>query len=73
MPKGTSLAASLWAMQRDPELWPEPDTFIPERWVEGTPECASLRPHKDAWMAFGDGARVCIGAPLKAVSMQRWS
>ena len=36
--------AALWALQRHPNLWEDPDAFIPARWVEGTPEAAKV-PH----------------------------
>ena len=35
--------ASLYALQRHPDLWEDPDAFIPARWIEGTPEAAKVR------------------------------
>ena len=45
----------MYAMQRDPQLWPQPDAFLPERWLPEAAEALGLTPVKDAWMSFGDG------------------
>ena len=31
IPKGTSLTFSIYAIHHDPEYWPDPDRFDPER------------------------------------------
>ncbi|CAG2102536.1 unnamed protein product [Medioppia subpectinata] len=54
IPKGTSVEIYPHAIQRDPEFWPEPDTFKPDRWFEP-------KHHPMAFQAFGAGPRVCIG------------
>ena len=49
-------------MQRDAELWPEPEAFQPERWVRGPDGRAPAdAAPPGAWLPFGDGARSCIG------------
>jgi cytochrome P450 len=50
------------AVQRDPQYWPEPDAFIPERWI--VPEADPLHPRKNAWRPFELGPRNCIGQEL---------
>ena len=37
----------------------DPERFMPERWLEGTPEAAARPAH--GWCPFGDGVRACIG------------
>ena len=36
-----------------------PEEFIPDRFMEGTPEAAAVNP--DAWVPFGGGVRACVG------------
>ena len=37
----------------------EPDKYLPERFMEGTPEAAAKPAH--GYLPFGDGTRACIG------------
>ena len=47
-----------WLLHRKPALWEEPDRFDPERFA---PERAARRP-RFAYIPFGAGPRICIGA-----------
>jgi hypothetical protein len=42
---------------RLPDLYPQPDRFLPDRWI-------GLRPSPYAYHPFGAGPRLCIGGPL---------
>jgi cytochrome P450 len=55
VPKGTQLFAFQWVTQRDPRYFDEPDSFKPERWMNGDPA------PKYAYFPFGGGPRQCIG------------
>jgi cytochrome P450 len=33
IPKGSNWALCIWALHRDPNIYPEPEKFIPERFV----------------------------------------
>jgi enediyne biosynthesis protein E7 len=57
VPKGTPLGFVGWTIHRDPDHWPEPEAFEPER---HTPENKKARA-KCAFVAFGYGQRRCIG------------
>ena len=48
---------------RAPDLYPEPDEFRPERFLDGQPESY-------AWIPFGGGVRRCIGASFAQVEMR---
>ena len=37
----------------------EPEKYLPERFMEGTPEAAAKPAH--GYLPFGDGTRACIG------------
>lgn len=57
IPPRTVILMSPFVVHRDPRWYPEPDRFLPERWL---PENVSTRP-KFSYFPFGGGARVCIG------------
>ncbi len=54
---GTTIIFSQWVAHRDPRYYDDPDTFRPERWIEGL---ASRLP-AGAYYPFGDGPRRCVG------------
>lgn len=56
------------AIHRDPRYWPQPDTFLPERWL--TSKDDPLHPVKGAWRAFEFGPRNCIGQELSMLEMK---
>ena len=58
IPAGASVLIVPWLLHRKPSLWDNPDHFDPERFA---PERAASRP-RFAYMPFGAGPRICIGA-----------
>ena len=57
IPAGTHIMHSSWTSHRLPEVFPDPEAFIPERF---TPEARAALP-KGAYIPFGGGQRICIG------------
>jgi cytochrome P450 len=51
-----------WLLHRHEKLWREPNAFIPSRFMPGP-----LPPDRFAYLPFGVGARVCIGAHFALV------
>ena len=57
VPRGAWVHYCSWASHRLPEVFPEPEAFIPERF---TPERKASLP-RGAYVPFGAGSRICIG------------
>jgi cytochrome P450 len=57
LPRGTGIVFTPLVTHHLPELYPEPERFIPDRWL-------TLRPSPYAYHPFGAGPRLCIGGPL---------
>jgi cytochrome P450 len=57
LPKGTMIVFSQYIVQRDPQWFPDPTAFIPER---HTAEAKAARP-RFSYFPFGGGGRQCIG------------
>jgi cytochrome P450 len=54
---GTTIFISPWVLHRDPRHFEDPETFRPERWLDGL----ARRLPRFAYMPFGGGPRICIG------------
>ncbi|GGR65507.1 cytochrome P450 [Nocardioides luteus] len=53
VPAGTLAIISPWLVHRRPDIWPEPEAFRPERFLDGTA--------RTGYLPFGQGPRLCIG------------
>ncbi|MFP7674018.1 cytochrome P450 [Marivita sp. S0852] len=53
---GDTVILPIYALHRSHLLWAEPDAFDPDRWTDGA------KPDRYAYLPFGDGPRICIGA-----------
>ena len=51
-----------WLLHRHEKLWRDPSAFVPERFLSPAPP-----PDRFAYLPFGVGARVCIGAHFALV------
>ena len=60
--KGDVILIAPWLLHRHEKLWHHPNAFIPSRFMPGTPA-----PDRFAYLPFGVGARVCIGAHFALV------
>lgn len=56
------------ALQHDPLFWPQPDEFVPERWLTSPGD--PLHPVKGAWRPFEHGPRACIGVELSMIELK---
>uniref|UniRef100_A0A1A8RGE8 unspecific monooxygenase n=2 Tax=Nothobranchius TaxID=28779 RepID=A0A1A8RGE8_9TELE len=66
IPKDMVVLVPTWPIHRDPELWPEPEKFKPERFSKANKE--KIDPY--TYMPFGAGPRNCIGMRFALVMMK---
>ncbi|KAM0470198.1 hypothetical protein ACHAPX_010084 [Trichoderma viride] len=73
LPAGTSIHANQWAIHRDPALYPDPENFRPERWLESSwptyREPLTQFPNLQNFSAFGFGRRICPGQAIAERSL----
>ncbi|KAI4488089.1 hypothetical protein M0804_004937 [Polistes exclamans] len=66
VPVGTIMLIPVLGIQRDPEYYPEPNKFIPERFTDE--EIRSRNQY--TYMPFGEGPRICPGIRFGIVEMK---
>ncbi|KAI5949335.1 ERG5 [Candida jiufengensis] len=55
-PKGSMIIPTLYPALHDPEVYEDPDSYIPERWANPVGDM-----NKRNWLVFGTGPHVCLG------------
>jgi len=61
IPKGAQILINVWAMGRDPTIWEDPSSFMPERFIGSN---IDVRGNSFDLIPFGGGRRICLGLPL---------
>ncbi|KAG1751275.1 cytochrome P450 [Suillus paluster] len=70
IPKGATVMANAWFMSRNPEKYPDPTRFVPERHMPKVAvEGSSTHGRDDISFAFGFGRRVCVGRYVADASL----
>ncbi|XP_033120772.1 cytochrome P450 3A56-like [Anneissia japonica] len=65
-PKDVQVFLAVWTVHREPEYYPDPETFDPERFSS---EEIKKRP-QSTFLSFGGGPRVCIGQRFSLVEIK---
>jgi cytochrome P450 len=63
LPAGVTVAPSIYLVHRRPDVYPNPERFEPERFLEEPPGTYT-------WIPFGGGVRRCIGGSFAHFEMQ---
>jgi len=66
IPKGMTIISPIYVLHMDPEVWPNPTEFDPERF---TPEAKEAR-NPYYYMPFGVGPRNCVGMRLALTELK---
>jgi cytochrome P450 len=62
-PEGVVLLANAYLVHHDPEIYPDPYAFRPERFLDE-------KPGTYTWIPFGGGRRRCLGASFAQLEMK---
>ncbi|HEV3190366.1 MAG TPA: cytochrome P450, partial [Polyangiaceae bacterium] len=63
LPAGVIVAPAIYLVHRRTALYPDPDRFLPDRFL-------SFKPSLSQWLPFGGGLRKCIGAGFAVYEMK---
>ncbi|KAL2512620.1 Cytochrome [Abeliophyllum distichum] len=61
VPKDSQIFVNIWAMGRDPNIWSNPNSFEPERFLKRE---IDIKGQDFDLIPFGSGRRICPGLPL---------
>ena len=73
IPGGVVVSANAYTLHRNPQVFPEPESWIPERWLlnDDEPGTEKQREEMRRWFwAFGSGGRMCIGSHFALQEMK---
>ncbi|KAL6245307.1 hypothetical protein RBB50_008082 [Rhinocladiella similis] len=67
IPEKTVVSAQCYTTQRDPTVFSNPDTFLPERWMDSQQITNEM---KALFMPFSTGPRACLGKSLAIMELK---
>lgn len=65
--KGINALISVLGLHHDPEYYPHPEKFDPERFTEENKK----QRNPFTYIPFGEGPRICIGKKYKEINKQK--
>jgi cytochrome P450 len=63
LPAGVHAVTSIYLTHHNPTVWPDPERFVPERFL-------GIKPSPYAWLPFGGGTRHCLGMSFALYEMR---
>ena len=73
VPAGSTAMVNMWAITRDPRVWPDPLDFTPDRFVSSPADVEFSLFGSDLRLApFGSGRRTCPGKTLGLTTATFW-
>ena len=77
LPPGTIVGIHTWVVHHDPTIFPDTDSFKPDRWLTQSPtqpqgsSAEHLKAMERAFFTFGGGNRTCIGKNVSMLEMSK--
>ncbi|CAG8109221.1 unnamed protein product [Penicillium olsonii] len=66
IPGNVGVSVPAYVAHRDPNLFPEPEAFLPERWLNNE----NIGKMRDAFIPFSAGGRACVGRNITMIEQQ---
>lgn len=67
IPARTIVYVNAWTLQRDPNIWKNPEEFYPERFLDNS---INFLGQDFELIPFGAGRRICPGIPMAVASLE---
>ncbi|KAL3449223.1 cytochrome P450 [Aspergillus insuetus] len=67
IPGNVGVSVPAYVAHRDAALFPNPEAFLPERWIDNAKDIAKMR---EAFIPFSAGGRACIGRNITMIEQQ---
>ncbi|RFU24149.1 hypothetical protein B7463_g12191, partial [Scytalidium lignicola] len=69
VPENTIVSCQSLTLQRDPAIFPDPDSFLPERWLHDSGK-DDMNAMRDMIFVWGKGQRICMGKPIATMELK---
>ncbi|CAK7900297.1 hypothetical protein CAAN3_05S00628 [[Candida] anglica] len=75
LPRGTTISCQPYSIHRNEDVFPNPDEFLPDRWLQHKDESdfefkQRIIRQQRYMMPFGKGIRMCLGMNLAMIEMK---
>lgn len=70
IPAGVRVVSAAYTLHRNPQVFPEPELWRPERWLDSAGHVDNGGDKLRWFWAFGSGGRMCVGSNLAMAEMK---
>ena len=70
IPAGIRVNAQAYSLHRNPQVFPDPESWQPKRWLKEENSLEELEERRRWFWAFGSGGRMCVGSNLALQGMR---